>query len=92
MHGSSLTPNLVPGNTYFIVMYEDEQLTIPVVQTLVFTEKGKLDDGSPCFFFLELRSGGEKSKFFVHEQNAKDLLLDLPGVIERLKEGLSRKT
>jgi hypothetical protein len=76
---------LVPGHTYFVVMFNDEDLMVPVVQTLVFVEDGRRADGSEFFLFRELSAHGKESKFLVDKKDAKHLVLDQTGLLKKLK-------
>lgn len=75
----------VSGQPYFIVMFDDENLTVPIVQTLLYVESEKRDDGSEFFLFRELLPSGEESKFFVDQEHADDLVLDQAGLLKKLK-------
>lgn len=77
---------LVHGRAYFIVMFNDDDLRIPVVQTLIYMEESKRNDGTEIFLFRELRSDGTEPKFFVNTQDVDQLLLDEAGLIEKLRK------
>ena len=42
---------LVKGGTYFSLMYADEQLKVPEIETLVYLGPTKTDDGEPIHLF-----------------------------------------
>lgn len=77
---------LTPGQMYFIVMFEDEDLKVPLVQTLIFVENRRRDDGSEFFLFRDLSARGEESKFMVDKKDAERLLLDQDGLLTKLKK------
>jgi hypothetical protein len=77
--------NLLPGQTYFIVMFHDEDLKVPLVQTLIFIKDGRRPDGSEFFLFRELTPHGGQSKFVVDKKDAKRVLLDQAGLLRKLK-------
>lgn len=76
---------LVPGQTYFIVVFNDGDLKVPLVQTLIYVKDGRRGDGSECHLFRELSAHGEESEFFVDKKDAKRLLLDQSGLLAKLK-------
>lgn len=80
-----LTP-LTPDRAYFIVMFNDEDLCIPVVQTLIFVGESKRSDGTEIFLFREIRSDGTEPRFFVNKQDADQLLLDEAGLVAKLSK------
>jgi len=76
---------LVAGQTYFIVVFNDEDLKVPVVQTLVYVEDGRRGDGSEFHLFRELSAQGKESKYVVDKKDAKRMLLDQKGLLAKLK-------
>ena len=75
----------VAGQTYFIVMFQDEILTVPIVQTLSYEEEGTRTNGTKYFLFREHHLGDKSSKFFVNEEDADHLVLDRERLIQKLK-------
>jgi hypothetical protein len=73
------------GQVYFIVMYDDERLAVPVVQTLVYLGEGRSRDGRLEFRFKEIKPTKEPSLFVVDQEHADDLVVDQDGLIERLR-------
>jgi hypothetical protein len=65
-------------------------LTVPLVKTLVFLEEGHLKDGTPCYFFNEIRDDDE-SPFFIRREDAPDILIDGPRLVERLTKCFARE-
>lgn len=78
--------NLIPGSIYFIVMYEDEDLHIPVIQTLIFVETVVKDDGDVTHFFRDISAPAERQRFHVHEHQVDQLLLDWDGLLSTLND------
>jgi hypothetical protein len=76
---------LVSGQTYFIVVFNDGDLKMPLVQTLIYVKDGRRGDGSECHLFRELSAHGEEAEFFVDKKDAKRLLLDQSGLLAKLK-------
>lgn len=76
------------GEVYFIVLCVDEDLRIPVIQTLIYTGERVRDNGEAFLSFRDLSSQDEESMFSVERQFAEDLLVDRTGLISRLKEYL----
>jgi hypothetical protein len=79
------------GSPYFIVVFEDEGLTIPLVQTLVFNGIRTKDDRTRWLSFTELRPNGDEVAFKVEESHAHELLLDRAALVEKLKQSFSGK-
>lgn len=80
-------PNhLVRDRQYFIVMFADENLEIPIVQTLIFKKEGKRPDGSAYFLFKELHLGGTESDFLVNQEDADHLVLDQQRLLQKLRD------
>lgn len=86
---SAQLPHFITGNAYFIVTFGDENLTVPIVQTLIFEEQQKRTDGTAYFLFKELRAMEEDSRIFLDEEDASALVLDRKGLIARLKKCFS---
>lgn len=85
------SPHFAPiqGEPYFIVMYEDEALSIPVVQTLLF-EKSLSGEHGVDHLFREIGANGDTRAFKVANDQVEELLLDLEGLIEKLRSGLAK--
>ena len=83
---SSLRHGMKAGNIYYIVMYADEQLTVPVVQTLKYQEMKTREDGSTHFLFGRFLADGTTEKFFINEPDLDSLLLDGTGLLQRLRD------
>ena len=81
---SSHGERFVPGKAYFIVVYDDENLSVPIVQTLIFVERNVRYNGIKCLRFRERHADGEEKGFFVDEEHADHLVHDLPGLIKQL--------
>lgn len=73
-----------PNQAYFIVVFEDEDLTIPLVQTLLFKEVGMRADGTEYYMFHELHSDGEPTALVLDAEHAKHLVLDRDELLEKL--------
>lgn len=73
------------GQTYFIVMFHDEDLKTPVVQTLIFEKIGKRENGREFLLFRQIPPQGKESKFIVEEEHVEQLLLDKEGLLGKLK-------
>ena len=74
-----------PECAYFIVIFADEALSIPIVQTLVFDSAGERTNGIKYFLFRELLSDGQEQNFVVDEDQADEIVLDQVGLLEKLK-------
>jgi hypothetical protein len=80
-----------PGQVYFIVMFHDEDLKIPVVQTLIFEKIGKRKNGSEFLLFRQIPPQGAESKFIVEKEHVEQLLLDEKGLVDKLKRSFDGK-
>jgi hypothetical protein len=81
----------IPGHPYFIVMFHDEDLKIPVVQTLIFSKVGKRDNGTEFLLFRQIPPQGEESKFIVEKEHVERLLLDQNGLMDKLQKTFDGK-
>ena len=81
-----LCGRFIIGKVYFIVLYADEALAIPVVQTLIFLEDRRREDGGAEYRFREIKPHEEESLFTVQEECLDELIVDRIGLIERLGE------
>ncbi|MBA3487752.1 MAG: hypothetical protein H0T88_11300 [Lysobacter sp.] len=72
--------DLVKGNAYFILLHADEDLKVPVIQTLIFNEKHGRDE----FHFTQIKSDDDGSLFVVKGEHLEELVVDRAGLIERL--------
>jgi hypothetical protein len=78
------TEGLISGQTYFIVVFHDEDLTTPIIQTILFVEYGHRDDGSEFALFQELHAEGDPSKLIVDVGDAQHLVLDHAQLMDKL--------
>ncbi len=76
---------LSQGKIYFIVTFFDEELTIPIVQTLKFLEEGKRSNGKKYFLFTQLLPKNE-TKFIVEEDHLAELVVNGAGLLDKLTE------
>ena len=74
----------IPGELYFVVMFQDELMTVPVVQTLIYERYSQQDGGTRCFLFREIPLHGAESMIFIREDDADHLVLDKPGLLAKL--------
>ena len=85
-----LDKNLVVGGVYFIVMYEDDDLCIPAIQTLIYVESMIRPTGGLTHFFRDISANKNAQRFHVHEEQVDDLLLDWQGLMETLGDCYAR--
>jgi hypothetical protein len=64
------------GEIYFIVMFSDGNLSIPVVQTLEFIETRVRSDGCRYALFRQYNSVEKESLFSVDSDKVDTLVLD----------------
>ena len=78
-----------PGQVYFIVMFHDEDLKIPVVQTLIFDKIGKRENGGEVLLFRQIPPQSDGLKFIVEMEHVEQLLLDENGLLDKLKRSFA---
>ncbi len=88
---NSSSDRLIRGQAYFIVLFDDENLTVPLIQTLIYDQYAKRSDGTGCFLFKELHVGGKQSDFFVGETDLDHLVLDRAALLRKLKDSFDGK-
>ena len=88
---SEQADRFVQGRAYFIVVYNDENLSIPIVQTLIFVKRSVRDNGIKCLRFRELHAQGKETGFYVDEEHADHLVLDHIGLLKYLQASLDGK-
>lgn len=71
---------------YYIVMFDDPVMRIPIVQTLVFVGEMVRGGGSRFLCLNEIRAGGGKSLFSVEYDQVEEMLLDGPGLVSLLEK------
>lgn len=76
---------LAQGSTYFILLFEDEALTVPLIQTLIYVGPRKSDAGIDGHLFDYLKPDDEASGFFVEAIRLEELVTDREGLIRRLQ-------
>jgi len=89
MKVNSKTDRFITGQIYFIVMFDDENLTVPIVQTLRFVKKGERRNGSKYYLFKQLGCDAKRRDFLVDEKDAEHLVVDHPGLIRELRDCFS---
>ena len=78
------TVKLVPNETYFMVVFEDEGLTLPIIQTLQFVGERTREDGSRYYLFTELHSDADPTSTIIDVSDAGAVILDRNGLIDKL--------
>jgi len=76
---------LVQESTYFILLFEDEALTVPLIQTLIYVGPRKSDAGIDGHLFDYLKPDDEVSGFFVEAIHLEELVTDREGLIRKLQ-------
>jgi len=78
---------LEKNNVYFIILFSDKDMDIPVIQTLVYQEKKVAEDGSSfLYLFNEIKPHDDESMFFVQEDDIEKLVVDKKGLVEKLSQ------
>ena len=76
-----MAKELEVGKLYFLVKYEDDGLTRPIIATYEFKGKEPQDADGLEYLFEELGSGDE---LMLRERDLWNMV-DMPGLIEELK-------
>ena len=76
---------LIVGELYYMVQYDDEKLTRPVVGS--YSYKGTSDKNSKTHCFL---IAGSEEHLFLEERNL-GAMVDLPGLVQELSEVLAKR-
>lgn len=66
------------------MLFADDNLSIPTIQTLIFKEKRKRDNGKTRFVFMDISKGNDENLFFVEEEHFEDLVLDTSQLASKL--------
>lgn len=74
---------LVKGDVRFILLFEDRELAIPIIQTMVYERSEKHNGISKRHFFRDV-SSQKKELFFVDEEEFDDLILDIRGLYRKI--------
>ncbi len=82
----------IPGQTYFIVMFQDEAMTVPVVQTLTYERASPQDGDVKNFLFREVPIDGEGSIVAINKEHAEHLILDKEELLTKLTSCLHQQT
>ncbi|WP_257384917.1 hypothetical protein [Tahibacter caeni] len=80
---------LKAGETYFVVMFDDEQLSIPIIQTLRYVGEHLRERDSQRAYFVQLGHAGNETPFFVRKEDVSDLVLDKPQLLRFLELSFS---
>ncbi len=71
------------GGAYFTIMFDDSDLTVPVVQTLIYSDS-VIKGSKIIHIFDEIKSDGGRAAFFIHDENLNEILLDGTELVSRL--------
>ena len=73
-----------PGKLYFLIKFQDKELTVPVVRTLRFVERKNPHKGEDMLVFDELTDDGDAEKLALRESDADHLAIDSDELMRRL--------
>jgi hypothetical protein len=77
IEGDVATEKFRTDKPYFFVVYRDEKLTVPVINTLYFKEVANHDDGTRGYIFRKLIAfENDPEEIFIDAESAKDDVLD----------------
>lgn len=86
----SIKKTFRPGQLYFVVMFDDEAMSIPVIQTLIFKRAAVREGGKNCYLFTEIPVKGPHSTIFVDEEDVDHLVLDKHALVEMLSDAFGQ--
>lgn len=75
--------HLAKGDVRFILLFADKDLTIPVIQTLIYERSENTNGTSSRYFFRDVSSENNEP-FFVNEDDFDDLILDICGLYKKI--------
>ena len=75
----------IPGKLYFLIKFQDKDLTVPIVRTLKFVERKQQRKGDDLLVFDELVDDGDAEKLALRESDAEHLAVDSDELIRRLQ-------
>ena len=78
------TLELTPGKPYFVLVYADSRLTIPIIQTLVYERHDEGLDGRVKSVFREYTARGQEDAIVIDFEHVADLLLNEEQLAEKL--------
>lgn len=73
----------VKSEPYFLVKFEDRDLTVPVIETLMFEEESNAADGSSRLLFRSL-SNPDDLRISLAPTDAEHLISTAPELLEKL--------
>jgi hypothetical protein len=74
------------GQPYFFVVFDDEDLRIPIISTLLFSSAATNSEGKAGFLFKEVRGfESEGEEVFFEEADAREDVLDGRKLLRRLQ-------
>ena len=76
---------LKEGQPYFIVMFRDQSLLIPVILTVLFQGADTTDEGGHGFQFQRADDDGENGRITLLAEDLDELVFDRKGLIELLQ-------
>jgi hypothetical protein len=75
MSNSEPAPFVV-GEPYFIVVFDDEDMKVPLIQTVLFVKAAEADDGREGFLFQVLAPTRDPERMFLDTETALHLVRD----------------
>jgi hypothetical protein len=76
--------SLAEGQPYFLVLFRDEALRIPVIMTMLFVWSG-MDEGEPAFLFQRADDDCETGRIGMSMEELGELVFDRAGLITLLQ-------
>lgn len=77
--------SLEAGQPYFIVMFRDEALQVPMILTVLFQGAGATDEGEHGFQFQRADDDGENGRITLLAEDLDELVFDREGLIALLQ-------
>jgi hypothetical protein len=76
--------DFVLGKPYFLIKFLDRDLTLPIVQTLLWVETVSNSSGDATILFDQLLDDGTSEKLALQEPVARHLVVDSEELLARL--------
>jgi len=75
---------LLRGGVYFSLLFDDDELSIPIIQTLVFIEEREGENGLRRYIFKNICADGESKLLWMDDDGLSELLLDKGELLRKL--------
>lgn len=78
--------DLIAGEVYFVVTFDDDSLRFPLIQTARFLKRELCENGEKYVYLFQDLACRDRSVFFIDTDDLDGLLFDKEGLIQLLKK------